>query len=94
MDAKTYLLEILEYYKHKLLNNGCTAEEINSVTKTIQQNMEINGTISDFAQFFGVPETTVRTNINRKMFSKPKRRVYYSIREFLKIVPDKWLKKK
>lgn len=53
LNPKTYLAEILDYYKYKLDNNLCTMEEMNSLAKTIQENMEIQGTISDFAQFYG-----------------------------------------
>ena len=93
-NSKEYLIEILEYYIFKLKEDKCSMDEIESVTKAVEQNMEINGTISDFAKFYGVPETTVRTNIFRKMFAKPKRKVLYPFHEFLKIVPDKWRKPK
>lgn len=94
MNANKYLSEILSYYKHKIDNNLCTMEEMESVKKILEQNMEISGTISDFAKFYGVPETTVRTNIFRKMFAKPKRVVLYPFHKFLKIVPEKWLNKR
>lgn len=92
MDAKTYLSEILAYYKHKVDNNLCTMEEIESVSKTIQQNMEIYGTVEDIAKFYDVPETNVRSNINRCIIEKPKRRVYYRFLSFMKIAPKKWHK--
>ncbi len=94
MDAKKYLIETLDYYKKRIQNDSCTMEEINSAAKAIESNMEIHGTISDFANFYGVPETTIRTNIARKLIDKPKRKVLYPFQKFLKIVPDKWLKNK
>lgn len=93
MDASKLLSEILGYYKHKVDNNLCTMSEMEDALKALESNMEIHGTISDFAKFYGVPETTVRTNIFRKMFAKPKRKVLYPFHKFLKIVPDKWRKK-
>lgn len=90
IDPKAYLIEILDFYKQKLLNGGCTMEEIRNVTKVLQENVDVNGTISDFAQFYGVPETTVRTNIFRKLLAKPKRVVLYPFQKFAKIVPRKW----
>ena len=89
-DSKKYLIEILDFYKHKLTSDGCTMDEINSVTKTIEENLNISGTISDFAKFYNVPETTVRTNIFRKMFDKPKRVLLYPFLKFARIVPSKW----
>lgn len=93
MDAKDELIEILDFYKYKLLHNGCTMEEIDSATNAIKNNMKIDGTIKDFANFYGVPESVVRTNIARKMIDKPKRKVLYPFNKFIKIVPEKWHKK-
>lgn len=93
IDSSKYLIEILEFYIFKLKNGKCTMAEIESVTKAIEENTEIYGTISDFASFYGVPETTVRTNIFRKMFAKPLRKVLYPFHKFHKIVPSKWHKK-
>ena len=93
-DASKYLIEILEFYIFKLKKNGCTMEEINAATKALEENMNINGTISDFAEFYGVPETTIRTNIFKKMFAKPKRIVLYPFHKFIKIVPAKWRQKR
>lgn len=94
MDSKNYLIEIIDFYKYKLTNDLCTMEEINSVAKAIEENLEVYGTISDFAKFYGVNETTVRTNIFRKMFAKPKRKLLYPFHKFARIVPSKWRKDK
>ena len=90
MDSKDYLIEILEFYIYKLKAGKCTLHEAESATKAIVSNMEADGTISDFAKFYNVPEVTVRTNINRKLFAKPKRLVLYPFLQFMKIVPSKW----
>lgn len=92
MDAKKILIEILDYYKYKIDNDLCTMEEIESTSKLLQENMEISGTISDFARFFDVSEINVRSTINRKLIDKPRRRVYYRFIPFLRIIPDKWRK--
>lgn len=92
MDAKKILIEILDYYKYKIDNDLCTMEEIESTSRLLQENMEISGTISDFARFFDVSEINVRSTINRKLIDKPRRRVYYRFIPFLKIIPEKWRK--
>ena len=94
LNPKTYLSEILDYYKYKLDNNLCTMEEMNSLAKTIQENMEIQGTISGFSEFYGQPESNIRATIARKLLAKPKRKVFYPFHLFAKIVPDKWHKKR
>lgn len=93
-NPKTYLIEILDYYKYKLENDLCTMDEINSVTKAIEKNMDISGTISDFANFYGVSETNIRSTINRKLIAKPKRKLLYPFHKFSDIVPDKWRNKR
>lgn len=94
MDIKSYLKEILLFYLYKIEKNGCTMEEMTSVLHILEENMGINGTIEDFAKFYGVSEQNVRTTISRKLIAKPKRRLLYPFQKFSKIVPDKWRKAK
>lgn len=90
MQGDKLLSEILGFYKYKVDNNLCTSEEIDAASKVLQENMEMYGSIADFAKFYGVSEGNVRSTINRKMFAKPKRKVLYPFQKFLKIVPEKW----
>jgi hypothetical protein len=91
MDAKLLLSEILSFYKYKVDNNLCTPSEIESAAKVLQENMEMYGTIADFARFYDTSEQNVRTTINRKLIDKPKRKVLYPFHKFVKIVQSKWL---
>lgn len=84
------LSEILGFYKYKVDNNLCLMEEIESATKVLEENMDINGAISDFAKFYDKPESLIRATIARKLIDKPKRKVLYPFHKFMKIVPDKW----
>lgn len=93
MDAKKYLIETLDYYKKRVSEDACTMEEINSVAKTLEENMQIHGTISDFANFYNVSESNVRATISRKLIAKPKRKLLYPFHKFAKIIPDGWRKK-
>lgn len=90
MDAKSYLIEILEYYKYKLKDDKCTKAEIDSVTSLLEKNLKIYGTIKDFAAFYDKPESQVRVNIFRKVFAKPIRAVLYPFNEFHKAVSSNW----
>lgn len=92
-DSKDLLIEILEFYIYKLKAGKCTQQEAESATKTIVSNMEIDGTISDFAKFYGVSESNVRAVIARKLFAKPKRILLYPFHAFRKIAPEKWKNK-
>lgn len=93
MDAKKILSEILAYYKYKVDNDLCTMAEMESAQKALTENMQIYGTIDDFANFYGVSPGNVRATISRKLLAKPIRRVFYPFHKFLKIIPTKWRKK-
>ena len=93
MDAKQILSEMLAYYKYKVDNDLCTMAEMESAQKALTENMQIYGTIDDFAKFYGVSPGNVRATISRKLLAKPIRRVFYPFHKFLKIVPTKWRKK-
>lgn len=90
MNADKYLSEILDFYKYKLDHGLCTMEEINSVEKAIENNMEIYGSIEDLSKFYGVPEGNIRATISRKLIAKPKRKTMYPFHKFMKVVPEKW----
>lgn len=94
MDAKRLLSEILAYYKEKVDNNLCTMEEMESACKVLEENMEIYGTIGDFARFYGQSKDAVSSVIKRRMIDKPKRNVVlYRFHKFRRLVPEKWRRK-
>lgn len=94
MDAKKTLLEILDFYRYKVSNNLCTMAEMDSVLKTLENNMEISGTIEDFSNFYGASQSNVRAVISRKLLNKPKRKLFYPFHAFRKIVPSNWMYKR
>lgn len=93
MDAKQYLSEILAYYKYKVDNNLCTMSEMTDALKALESNMDVHGTISDFAKFYDKPESQIRATISRKLIAKPKRKLLYPFHAFHKVIPDSWRKK-
>lgn len=93
INSTDLLIEILEFYIYKLKSGKCAQQEAESATKTIVSNMEIDGTISDFAKFYGVSESNVRAVIARKLLAKPKRILLYPFHNFMKVIPDSWRKK-
>lgn len=95
MDAKRLLSEILDFYKYKVDNNLCTMEELDSVTKVLEENMNIHGTIGDFAEFYGKSKDAVNSVIKRRMVQKPKRNVVlYPFHIFAKLIPSSWRAKR
>ena len=90
--AKKALIEVFEFGIYKLDNNLCLPEDMRSLGHMVENNLELFGSISDFAKFYGVSEQNVRTTINRKLFAKPVRKVLYPFHLFRRIVPEKWKK--
>jgi len=90
---KQNLKELFQFGIYKLDNNLCMPEELRSLERMAESNLKLNGTISDFAKFYGVSEVNVRSTINRKLISKPIRRVLYPFHKFSKIVPESWRRK-
>ena len=88
--GKKILSEFLSFLKYKVDNDLLTMEEVESLVKTIEGNLTVLGTADDFAKFYGQSRTNISSVINRRMFEKPIRKVYYSFKAFRKIIPDKW----
>lgn len=95
MDGKNILSEMLGYYKYKVDNNLCTPEEIKSAERALIENMEIYGTIGDFADYYGKSKDAVNSVIKRNLIAKPKRNVVlYPFHKLLKVIPSSWRKNK
>ena len=88
--GKKILSEFLSFLKYKVDNDLLTMAEIESICRAIEENMTVLGTADDFARFYGQSRTNVSSVINRRMFDRPIRKVFYSFKAFRKIVPDKW----
>lgn len=90
---KQILIDILDYMRYQVVNDKCTPEELRSITHTIVENIDMDASISDIAEFYGQKETNVRNLCSRRLITKPKRRVYYNFAAFTKILPKSWLRK-
>lgn len=92
-DSTKLLLDFIDFLRFKVVNERLTFEEVESLAKTFQANLNLTGTADDFAEFYGKTKTNVTTVIDRKMSSKPKRVVLYSFKEFREVVPSSWTHK-
>lgn len=90
--AKEIILEFLDYIRYKVENDRLTLSEADSIAKTIQSGLKLNGTVDDLCEFYGQNRSNVKAVIGRKMLGKPERRVYYPFNEFQKVVPSTWIK--
>lgn len=94
MDTNKMLSEILGYYKQRVDRNLCTMAEMNDALKALESNMEIHGTIQDFADYYGKSKDAVNSVIKRNLIAKPKKNItLYPFHAFRKVVPTSWRKK-
>lgn len=95
MKSEDYLLEILDFYRFKIVEGTCGMADIESLTKVLEENMGLSGTKDEFAKFYGRSKDAVSSVINRRLLQKPKRNVVlYPFHEFSKKVPESWHEKR
>ena len=97
MNIKRVILNILDYLRYQVENDKCTSDELKSILEMVSESMEISATIKDMAEFYGQSESNVSNVISRRPIpksQKPKRRVYYNLSFFSKIIPKSWIEKK
>jgi len=93
IDIKNELRMILRYYDKRL--DDCTMREAKAAYKMFVEHMDIDGTLDDFAEFYGKSKDAVSSVIKRRMIEKPKRNVVlYPFHAFRKIIPDSWREKR
>lgn len=90
--GKRIVLEFLDYLSFKVRTDSLTMEETDSLARTFMENISLTGTIDDLADFYNQSRENVKVVINRKLLSKPKRRVFYSFNAFNKVIPKSWRK--
>ncbi len=93
MDCKKILIEILKYYEKKVDEDLCTMEEISTVTKILEENMRVYGTLGDLSEFYGKSKDAVSGVIKRNLLAKPKKNMtLYPFHAFQKVIPKSWRK--
>jgi transcriptional regulator GlxA family with amidase domain len=85
------LVALCDFIKYQLENDKCTADEIKSIYRMVETNLEVDATTKDIAEFMNQSESNVKAVISRNYGDKPKRKVYHSMFWFLKKMPSKWL---
>lgn len=88
--VKKLLLEIIDFYRDKLVNDNCTDADMQSAFALLSENVSSEATISDIAKHFGQSESNVRNVLSRKYVGKPKRRVSYDFMKIVRNIPASW----
>ena len=84
------LLEFIDYLKYKIENKKFTLIELEGLHNFLLNTFDVKATIEELADYYNKDKARVRTEIARKMLSKPTRRVYYNFKEFNDIIPSSW----
>ena len=84
------LAELLDFAATRARSGQMTLGEVNSLRDAVLENSDVMASVQELAEHYGQSEHNVRCVINRKMISKPVRKVYYSFNKFSKIVPKSW----
>lgn len=89
--AKKTILDFIDFIRYKVENDKLMMEEMDSISKTIQENLVLYGTIDDLSSFYGKSKDAVNSVIKRRMIEKPRRNiVLYPFHVFRKLIPDCW----
>lgn len=76
--AKRILLEFLDYLRYKIENDKLTMGEVEGLSRMLQENLPLSGTIADFAEYYKKPEVNVRVAINSAVANYPDKGWYAS----------------
>lgn len=90
---KKAILEILDFCRYKVVNDKCTPEELKSFYDIATKELDIRGSVSDLAEFYGQSRSNVSNVISRRYIpgkEKPKRQVTYRFGWFASIMPESW----
>ena len=90
---KQVILDILDYLRYQVANDCCTAAELQSIDKSAVENLDIEATTQEIADFYGKDRNAVCNIPKRHFVRPPKRRVYYSFIDFRKYIPKTWQRK-
>lgn len=94
MGQEEFIIEVLDLFKSKLKNGGCTKQQTDAVYRVMSENLDLFATADELAAHYGKSKDAVFSVIKRRMFEKPKRNVtLYNFKAFQKYIPSSWRRK-
>lgn len=91
--AKRIIIDTLKFYLYKMEKDDCDMEDIVAVAEALGKDVNVRGTIKEFAEFYGQSESNIRNVIARRPQPKseaPQRKVTYRFGWFSSLVPSSW----
>ena len=94
-NIKGVLLEFLKFAEYQVENDRCSLEQMKSLCEVIMRDIKVMATIDDIAGFYGQSSSNVRNVLARRIIPKgdKERRVMYNFARFIRMMPEKWLKR-
>ena len=84
------LCDCLGLIERKIQTGRVTVSDVRSMMDSLCSGIGIDASIKEIAGYYNTSEVNARSLIKRKIFSKPKRRVYYNFTEICRKVPRSW----
>lgn len=88
--GKKLLLDFLDFLRFKVENGELTADEIESLVQAVLKQSDVYATAEELSRFYKQSIQNIRCVISRKLIKRPRRKVYYPLREFQEVVPSTW----
>lgn len=88
--SREILIRSIDYLKYKIEHNTLSVSEMQALVRFFCEDLNLEGTAEDFADFFGQSKNNVKVAICRKLIDSPKRKVLYPFSKFIRIVPRTW----
>lgn len=92
---KQTLLNIIDFLRYQIENDQCTLAEMKSIHNLIVNNLDIDASTKEIADFYGESESNVRNVVSRHYSKdkKAKRKVYYNFAWVSSVIPKNWCKR-
>lgn len=91
---KEVLLEIIDFYRYKLVNDKCTPRDMQIAFDLLSESVVCEATIKDIAEFYGQSESNVRNIASRKSVQKSRHAIIYDFKSFINAIPERWKKQR
>lgn len=87
------LVEILDFYKHKINKGDCTDEDMQTAFSLLTEEVVSQATTAQIADFYGQSPSNVRNVLSRYGVSGESKR-YYNFAKLQKFIPKSWRESK
>ena len=88
--GKTLLSSFFGFLKDQIDNDCLSMEDFEALVSVVENDLTLSGTSDDFARYFHKTPVAVRSVLSRRLLPKPRRRVLYDFKSFIREAPNSW----